>query len=46
VKRLVYATAACLLIALLLFGVYKWNLGSRVDDMKSLAAARGFEARS
>jgi hypothetical protein len=37
VKRLIYATAACLLIALLLFGIYKWNLGSRVYEMKSLA---------
>ena len=48
VKRLIYATAGCLLIALLLFGIYKWNLGSRVDEMESLAAvvAHGLEVRS
>jgi type VI secretion system protein ImpK len=40
VKRLIYATAGCLLIALILFGVYKWNLGSRVGDMESLAQPR------
>jgi type VI secretion system protein ImpK len=37
VKRLIFAAAGCLLLALLLFGIYKWNLGSGVDEMKSVA---------
>ncbi|HYP05461.1 MAG TPA: DotU family type IV/VI secretion system protein [Bryobacteraceae bacterium] len=38
VKRLIYMTAGVLLITLLLFGVYKMNLGSGVGRMETLAA--------
>jgi type VI secretion system protein ImpK len=38
VKRLIYMTAGVLLITLILFGVYKMNLGSGVGRMETLAA--------
>jgi type VI secretion system protein ImpK len=40
VKRLVLAAAACLLIVLVLFGVYKVSLGSAVGRMESIAQTR------
>jgi type VI secretion system protein ImpK len=38
VKRLIYMTAGVLLITLILFVVYKMNLGSGVGRMEALAA--------
>jgi type VI secretion system protein ImpK len=40
VRRLVIAAAACLLIAVALFGIYKVSLGSGVGRMESIAQAR------
>jgi type VI secretion system protein ImpK len=38
VKRLIYISAGFLLITLILFGVYKMSLGSRVGEMEAIAA--------
>ena len=40
VKRLGMAAAACLLLVLILFGVYRWSLGSSVNRMQSVAQVR------
>lgn len=39
-KRLVFAAAACMLLALVLFGFYKFSLGSGVDRMQGLSQGR------
>jgi hypothetical protein len=41
VKRLVFAAAGCVLLAVVLFGFYKFSLGSGVDRMQTLSQARG-----
>lgn len=38
VKRLIYLAAAVFLITLVLFGVYKWSLGSSVDRLEQIAS--------
>jgi type VI secretion system protein ImpK len=38
VKRLIFMTAGVLLVTLVLFGFYKWSLGSGVGRMEQLAA--------
>jgi hypothetical protein len=38
VKRLIFMTAGVLLVTLILFGFYKWSLGSGVGRMEQLAA--------
>ena len=40
VKRLLIGTAGCLVLVLVLFGIYKSSLGSRVGRMQSLAESR------
>lgn len=40
VRRLVFTAAGCLLLVLVLFGIYKISLGSAVDRMTSVAQAR------
>jgi type VI secretion system protein ImpK len=37
VKRLMFTAIACFLLAAILFGVYKWNLGSGVSSVASTA---------
>jgi type VI secretion system protein ImpK len=39
VKRLVLVTAACLVLAIVLFGIYKMTLGSGVDSVQTAASA-------
>ena len=40
VRKLVWSAAACLLVALVLFGVYKFSLSSAVGRMEGLAQVR------
>ncbi|MBC8167124.1 MAG: DotU family type IV/VI secretion system protein [Bryobacteraceae bacterium] len=40
VKRLLIATISCLVLAAVLFGIYKFNLGSGVSRMETLAQSR------
>lgn len=41
VRRLIFAAIACLILAIALFTIYKFGLGSGVDRMQSIAKARG-----
>lgn len=40
VRRLIYGAIACLALAIVLFGIYKLNLGSGVSRMETLAQSR------
>ena len=40
VRRLLFASIGCLLLALILFGFYKFSLGSGIDRMQSVAQTR------